>query len=472
MKQLSGADHMWLTMEEERKPMHILGAAVCRMTPGAPNVSVDHLIDYMTARLGELPLRRRLIFPPMSSDLAYWLEDPDFDITQHVHKAPVPTPGHWSDALATLTTLAEERLDRSRPLWQLYLLPDLDLDEDGEVDSFVVAYKVHHAQFDGTSLVRLINRLYSPAPTPPAPAVDTWQPDEVPDSRGLLARAGLNALRRSARAAQLMAKSAIGAARGARSSGTLARRSTIELSRSARTRFAASVKSPTRVFDALEWPLAEVKAMRTAVEGATVNDVALTIIGGALQKYLTHHNEPVRGALVAWCPVVVDQPGRQEGNFVSMRPSDLHADQTDPLERLKRVRAGTAQVKEVDKSFGISEATASFLDVAPMQLMDPFKPIQRLAGRLVDTPFIRASGLAASNVPGSPDVLYFDGHEITRLVTCAFLTDGLGLLMPISSYRGELSIGFQSAPELLPDPRFFMDCLREAYDELRAAAIG
>jgi WS/DGAT/MGAT family acyltransferase len=469
MRQLAGGDDIWFAIETENTPMHILSVAIYDPATGeAGSFELDDVKAFLQERLGGLPLRRRLLSVPWNADFPYWIEDENFDLDRHLHHIPVEPPGDWPALLATVGRIMEVPLDRSRPLWDLYLITGLGEIEGAPPGCFALATKLHHGQFDGTNLMRLMRRLQATEPTPPPPPPDDWSPERTPSGFELLMRAPWNRTRRLVKGARVLRENVpkwIQALapqdRGEASS---------EKSRPvAKTRFARSLGTRERVFDGLVLPLKDVMALRHRVEGATVNDVALAICTGALRRYLQAHGELPEDPLVISAPVSAHEEGESEdaGNRISVMFVTLPTNVADPLERLRRVREATSRSKTTSRELGAGNV-ADVLDTIPTYLLGPaFEQIVRFGlAEYLPQP---ACGVSITNVPGPRKPGYFRGARCVRALGCAFLFDGVGLIIAISSYCDDFLVQFTSTPTMMPDPAFFTECLREAYSELAAA---
>jgi WS/DGAT/MGAT family acyltransferase len=231
-----------------------------------------------------------------------------------------------------------------------------------------------------------------------------------------------------------------------------------------RTRFNTNISSH-RVFEAVEFPLAEIKAIKNAVAGVTVNDVAISICGGALRKYLSRKNELPEESLVAMAPINVrtqDKLGTA-GNQVSQMTVRICSNIAGAVARLNAVREGTQQAKELSQAIGAKTMT-DYAQFIPSTLS---ASAARLASRI---------GLAnrgrpiyncvITNVPGPQIPLYFTGAELKSTFGMGPPVDGMGLFHAIGSYNGNFMIAVSCCRDMMPDPSLYADCLRESYQQL------
>jgi WS/DGAT/MGAT family acyltransferase len=225
------------------------------------------------------------------------------------------------------------------------------------------------------------------------------------------------------------------------------------------------------VFDFLRLPLDDVLAIRKVVPGATVNDVATAIAGGALRRYLEFLDELPDEPVVVAMPVSAHAPDSADdtGNRISLMTATVHTEIADPLERLRMGRSASARSKEAGREIGAGNI-ADLLDVLPTTLLDlAAEPLTR-SGILKSVP-LPFSGIALTNVPGPREPLYFDGARMVTLLGATFLVDLMGLIVAITSYCDELLVTFTSTPEAVADPGFLAACFRASYEELREAAL-
>jgi WS/DGAT/MGAT family acyltransferase len=237
-----------------------------------------------------------------------------------------------------------------------------------------------------------------------------------------------------------------------------------------RTRFNGKV-SPHRVFDGRSFKLSDIRAIKNAVEGATVNDAVITIIGGALNKYLSAKKELPKDSLIAMAPISVRPKDQQKaaGNQVSAMSVAVRSDIVDPLERLQAVYESTTNSKEMTNAIGASTLTdySQFIPSTVAGLAARLYTNLGLANRV--TPFFNT---VITNVPGPQVPLYMTGARLVTQFGLGPILDGMGIIHPIFSYCGEITISFTSCREMMPDPDFYAQCIEDSFNELKAATEG
>ena len=326
---------------------------------------------------------------------------------------------------------------------------------------------MHHAAIDGASGVEsneVIHDLTPEYEKGDAPAVKT---ERNPSNLELIWKAQINNIKTPLRILEVarntvpgFAKTVTGLARG-----KLSRVTDIP-----RTRFNRNV-SPHRVFDAVEFALGDIKKIKDAVEGVTVNDVALSLCGGGLRKYLLAKNELPEESLVAMAPVNIrtkDKLGTA-GNQVSQMTVRVGSDIEDPLKRLLAVNAGTANAKELTNAVGAKSMT----DYAQFMPSTLSAGAARLSSRIgLANRMKPVYNCVITNVPGPQIPLYFTGAKLLASYGLGPAIDGMGLFHCIYSYAGKINVGVSACREMMPDPAFYHQCLQESFDELYAAAVG
>jgi WS/DGAT/MGAT family acyltransferase len=224
------------------------------------------------------------------------------------------------------------------------------------------------------------------------------------------------------------------------------------------------------VFDAISVPLDDVKAIKNAVPGATVNDAAIAIVGGALRKYLHAHGELPAQSLAAMAPVNVrSDKDKAGGNIVASMTVQVRSDLADPLERLQAVRESSSKAKELTNAIGAKTMT-DYSQFIPATLT---AQAARLASRWgLMNRMSPQFNCVITNVPGPPIPLYNTGAKMVANYGTGPVQDGLGLFHVISSYCGQFVISATSCRVMMPDPAFYRQCLRDSFDELLAAATA
>ena len=468
MQQLTGLDASFLYLETPNAPMHISGLAVYdpSTAPGGM-VRFKQIIENTTRRIKRLPtLSKRLVTVPMGLDHPYWVSDGTFDPEFHIRHLALPKPGDWRQLCILISRIHARPLDRKRPLWELYVIEGLDNIEHLPKGSFAVFTKMHHAAVDGASGTEITAAMHDLAPDAHLDNEPyAVQVENQPTDLELLIRAQVNTVKQPFRFISVARNTVPGFAQAYSRlrKGELHRVENIP-----RTRFNDKI-SPHRVFQAVHFPLEDIKRIKNAVPGATVNDVAITICGGALRKYLQAKDELPSESLAAMAPINVrdDREKGTGGNIVSAMTVQVRSDIADPLERLKAVHAGTAEAKQLSTAVG-AKAMTDYTQFIPSTLT---AQAARLASRWGLMNRVNpVYNCVITNVPGPQVPLYNTGARMVANYGTGPILDGMALFHAITSYCGDFAISATSCRVIMPDPDFYRQCLLDSYDELKASA--
>jgi WS/DGAT/MGAT family acyltransferase len=470
MDQLNPQDAQFLYMESEHNLTHVTSISTFDpgTVPGGKRVRFKDIIAHIESRLETSPmLKRRLIRVPLELDYPYWVDDDYFDLEYHVRHGRLPEPGDWRQFCIHMARYHSRPLDMNKPLWEMFVVEGLDNVEGLPKGSYAIAIKIHHAAVDGASMMRFFSAIMDcDSKGTPAVPLEAIEPSYSPrpSLRDMARRAAGNNLRSPVRIADAVMRATPGLYQAAQSAFSGEKRSKQGVPE---TRFNGDV-SPHKMFDATEFLLEDLKAVRPLVSGCTINDVVLAICSGALRRYLEHHDELPEESLVAWCPINARPGGASDteapGNNISAMTTSIHSDVEDPVERLRRIQMSTSRSKEAKSGLSARLMTDITRHVPAAT--------QVLASRLVLRTGLaaRVCNLFVSNVPGPQEQMYMNGARQAGSFGMAPLGDGMGLFIATPSYNGKISFAVTSTREILPDIRFFVECLEAALEELKSFA--
>ena len=470
MQQLTGIDTLFLTQETERTPLHISPLLIYdpSTAPGG-KVRFKDILRLFGSRLHLAPIfRRRLVEVPMGLDYPYWVEADDFDLEFHVRHIALPQPGDWRQLCIQVARLHARILDRSRPLWEVYVIEGLDNIEGLPKGCFALFLKMHHAAIDGVSGAEIIGAIHDTEPRAvphESPAAAPWQPEAPPSQTQLVMRAWLNNLRQPVRLAQTVG-SLLPAAKRIRDG--LRENRFRHIRERVNTRFNGRIGAH-RVVNARFFPLAQIKAIKDLVPGATVNDVVVTIVAGALRNYLLAKGELPAVSLVAGAPINVRTEADQGsgGNLVSMMTLSIYTDIADPIERLHQVHDECLSSKEYSSAVGARTLTDLTQTIPARVAALGFRAASQT---MLMTGATSPINTIISNVPGPQVPLYMAGARLLCSAGCGPLLDHMGLFHAVLSYHGGISVTVTACRDMLPDPDFYAECIHASYDELKQAA--
>jgi WS/DGAT/MGAT family acyltransferase len=458
---LSGLDASFLYFESGTMLMHVCGLLVLDQSTMAGEYEFDVLRDQLAERVGGNPMfRRKLHSPVLNLDHPVWVDDDEFDIEHHVRRAIVPAPGGRTELAAVCGDIAAQPLDRTRPLWEMWVLEGL---ADGSV---AVMTKMHHATVDGVSGANLVSELCSLEPDAPPIAASGPRPAATkrPSDARIVLDGAVRLATRPVKFAQLLPTTLGGVANWvdrARRGRAMPAPFTAP-----RTSFNGTITGHRSVAFA-RMSLADVKEVKNAF-GCTVNDVVLTMCSGALRKYLADRDELPAQPLMAMVPVSVHGRTSAGGtNKVSGMFTSLASDVADPVARLSVIAEQNLVAKEHHKTLSASllQDWAQFAAPNTFALAVRVYSKLRLAER---HPVIH--NLVISNVPGPPMPIYFLGARIVGFYPFGPVFHGAGLNITVISNDGHLDVGLIACRELAPNLWELADDLPIALEELRGAA--
>ncbi|MFW2334641.1 wax ester/triacylglycerol synthase family O-acyltransferase, partial [Ilumatobacter sp.] len=463
-KRLSTVDTSFLRIETPDTPMHIgilfvLDGDGWRGEQG--ELLVGDIRRHISARLGRAPrAMRRLAEVPFGQGRPVWVEDPDFDIAHHVKLASVASPGGEAELYAEVCELDMECLDRSRPLWESWLIDQL---ADGRVGVFL---KVHHAVLDGAGFFDFINTLFdveplsgpevpirgpvAPLPSPGRLLTDAWA-ENLRDPVEVVRQSTRTLLSAPATIAGQVGD-LVAAGFGVIGSGAAPETS---LNRQVGRR---------RQLLSLDLDFTDIGAIRSAL-GGTANDVALAVLTGGLRSWFDGHHEPLE-ELQALCPVSLREPGTASewGNRTGVMMIPLPLAEPDPARRLEMIRERTTRAKARHEGAAVL-ALADAADHLPAA-------IPNYMGAALRSLIARQTliNLVITNVPGPREPVWLMGAEAEALVPIVPLGSNTALGVALASYLDTLTIGLYADPDRCPDLDQLATAITDEMDRLLAAS--
>jgi len=455
---LSPLDASFLHIENATSHMHVAGVLIFRgSAPRYPD-----FLEHIAARLDHVPrYRQRLASVPFGQGRPVWVDDTSFDLRYHVRATALPSPGSEYELQVLAGRVFSLRLNREKPLWEMWLVEGL------EDDRFAVLSKTHHALVDGISGVDILTVLFGEAADESGGAA--WTPRPTPSDGELLVGA----------LGERLATPAEEAVRGV---GWVLRQPGRALSEGARLAsdvgdmlLAGARPAPTapwnrgatgsdRRFTWVRGDLARVKAVKNSL-GGTVNDVMLAVVAGALRRWLERRGEPTEGLeLKAFVPVSVrssDQEGTL-GNQVTGVIARLPVGVADRVLRLTAISEQMQGIKQSGQAVGASALTSLGTGFAQGNLLS-------LGARLTASRQ-RVANLVVTNVPGPQFELRMGKHELLDLFPMVPLGGNLRLGVAILSYNGKISFGLVGDFDAMPDLEALADDFAAALEELEEAA--
>ena len=455
---LTAVDASFLAQEVENAHMHVGALLIFE----GPPPDYDDFCTQIRSRLHLVPrYRQKLAFPPLETGRPLWVDDPNFNLQYHVRHTALPSPGSEEQLRALTARVHSQRLDRSKPLWELWLVQGL------ERNRFALISKTHHALVDGVSGVDLATVMFDLEPVPkPAPYEgDPWVPAPEPSAAELAAR-GIKGL---VRTPFELTSRALSAASNPTRSLEVAREAVEGIGEVAWAGLNPAPETPLNVpigphrrFTYVRNELADFKRVKDGL-GGTVNDVVLTVVAGALRRWLRSRGVRTEGMeLRALVPVSIRTQDQHHhlGNRIAAMRGPLPVYVEDPVARLAVVRAAMNGLKDSKQALGAEVLTG-------MQALAP-PTIFAQASRLNFS--TRLFNLIVTNVPGPQFPLYVLGRELQEIFPIAFLPRDHALAVAIMSYNGGLDFGLLGDYDAMPDLDEFGSLLDAALGELVAAS--
>ena len=461
MMRLNGVDALMLYSETPEIHMHTLKIGILDVS-GVDGYDFDLFRQVAYPRLMALtPLRYQLVDIPMKLHHPMWVENDDIDLDYHIHQARVPAPGGRRELDALIGEIASTPLDRSRPMWQMYVA-------EGLADNRIaIIHKVHHVLADGVASANQMAK----AMEPNEPSSAMHVPDAFPESQdstrtrgGLLKAAARDHGRLIGKLPRLVRETATGVSRVRRRAKERGAHPDLARNFAPPQCFLNHVVTPGRRFATAPLALADVKETSKHL-GVTLNDIVLATTAGALRRLLMRYDGRADSPLIAGVPVSYN-PSRERlaGNeFTYMTPSlPVHID--DPLERVRLTALATGIAKENHQLLGptVLPAWMSYLPPA-------FAPglFRRQARRLESAAVMN---LIVSNVPGPRERGDIAGAVVTEIYSVGPVVAGSGLNITVWSYVDQLAISVLTDDITLDDAHEATDAMIDAFREIRIAA--
>lgn len=466
MHQLSPLDATFLYLENETTRAH--GTLVWLYDAGDMGQSIDRkvLLDHMASRLDVSPIFTHKIHRlPMDYDYPYWVEDESFELLYHVREARLPEPGDWESFCQLVADIHTPALDPNHPLWEMTLVTGLDGINGLPEKCFAILGKFHHVAIDGATGIEIIRRIHD-SPDGESPAGMRRRASKKPSNMSSLFRAGVRKLEAFDKARSLLSN------RGQDKATEIDDKPTeVEQVEPAKgvpqTLFNQDI-SEEKVWDCRSFAIDDVKAMRAAVPGATVNDVLLAIVSGGLRHFLLTQSALPDQSMKAGCPINIrtESEASAGGNMISAMIVELHNTIEDPLERLAAITHSTATAKDKISKQG----SRKILDMASLVPASAIATIGQVAGA-VSKKLSRAVAFncSVSNLPGPQQPLKLLGAELKQIGAAMPVMPGFGLFVGLCTCAGNLTINMSSAANILPQPQELGDCMEQSFLDLKQA---
>ncbi|ORL37920.1 acyltransferase [Prescottella equi] len=466
---LAPQDADFVYHEREHHISNSTGIYLFDTTAETTSITQAEAIDWMRPRLGYSGVfTRRLRHVPFALDYPCWVPDPTLDLSKHVIVERVDGPG-WDALRHHIARFSGKPLDLTRPPWQLHFLTDVT-GIDGLPDRMTVAVlRCHHSSGDGLAARDLALRIFGRAGDhPPVPR---------PTARWSTTADFVRAVGRLPRQWRAFRRGLTESGEGARRVAEQIRSGAIAPAppRRPATRFNTAITSDL-TFDVVSFSPSDIRTVRSAVEGATFNDVLLATISGALAGYLAEKDETPPSSLAALVPMslrgtrpgVADHPDGNRANHLALMAVDLHTDIDDPIQRLRAIHTSVRAEKDRHRNPDV-QAAASRIDTSPAWLLRLVIRLQNLRNRSDDT--VEAVNTMVSNIPWTGEDLVLGNAPLVRSFGILGIIDRVGLRhLIVSHHDDEIEISFCADAAMMPDTDRYKVLLTQSFRALVKSA--
>ena len=467
MKQLNSIEHMYFDMEAGNMSLDV--SSVHFYDPStAPSgkVTFAQIFNRINAGIDKLPmLRRKLVTVPLGLDHPYWIDDPDFDLGNHLQHIELAEPGDWRQLMATVEELFSQDIPRDKPLWFGAIITGIKGVEGLPDNCYAMFWKMHHAAVDGASgrLIQETVHDLKPKGVRKASSVGDWGERDIPSSASLLVKAYPNNLKKMFRAAGAVTRAATGLAREARKnrqdkSGNLEEYAVASPPGLPETLFNPKKPGDDLRIDGTLFDLADVKAIRKLYPGATLNDVVFAIIAGAMRRYLVLYDDLPNEPLVAGMPMDIRGEGDEDASVMVMPiMSNLYSDVEDPVERLELTHKSNLAGKDANSV----ERTRPIISVMENVPHPVVSPLMRAVAWLADRSGTLGMHTLITNVPGIPVPIYLAGGRMVGLMGIVPVAGRTGLTHAVFSTPDTLSITATCDTAVMEELDEYIECLQD-----------
>ncbi|MGI8535544.1 MAG: WS/DGAT/MGAT family O-acyltransferase [Mycobacteriales bacterium] len=457
LDRLTSIDAGFLHQERGSAHMHIGGLGVF----SGPSPTGQEFRDHIASRLPQIPrYRQRIAAMPLGTGRPVWVDDTSFRLDYHVRHAALPTPGNSGQLLTLVSRSFSQRLDRMKPLWELWLVEGL------ADDRFAIIAKTHHAMIDGVGGMDLLAAVLDLEPDAAPVQIAPWRPQPTPGTVGLLTHGASGAVRNLRRLGARGARLAVRpqqAVREALSAASALGAAAWPLVTGAPSSQLNRAPGPDRRVEVVHAALADHKLVKNAF-GATVNDVVLTVVAGALGRFMSGRGIDVDGRSLRACIPVSMRAGDTSGaagNKFTIVTAALPIGPDDAVQRLTQVHREMVNLKAGRQADG-ARVLGTLENAMPPVLL---AQVSRLGFSS------RTYNLLVTNLPGPQVPVYLLGRELVELAPLAFLAPEHTLAIAVVSYHGQMTYALLGDADALPDLADLTGHLEDSLAELVAAAI-
>lgn len=446
MKPVSMMDAGFLLGERRNQPMHV-GALMLVTPTGAEDFVAKAKANALGYTTAQPPFDQKLT---QRAGIWFWTQDTEFDIESHFHHMALPEPGRIRELLALVSKLHSNLMDRTKPLWEVYLIEGL---EDGRVALYT---KIHHALVDGIAAMRMLVK--ATADSPEAEVIPLWAlPPKKQAASAPVKPSPFTSMMQAAQLARTNASSVpkvagevVKSIRASRSDPDY-----VSVFQAPRCIFNQRISGGRR-FAAQSWPLPRIKAAAKQRD-VTLNDAVLAMCASALRRYLLDLDALPDKPLVAMVPISLRKDDSEGGNQVAMALANLATHLDDPLARLDRITRSMNNSKE------------RFARMSQREILAYLGVVMAIHGgniALGVNPSWQAFNIVISNVPGPKEVRYWNGARVDGTYPVSIAIDGAALNITLNSYANNLEFGLIGCRRTLPHMQNLLQYIEDGLAEL------
>jgi len=466
LEPVSGMDSTFLYAETERSPMHIGAMGILE-----GDLDFASFKKIVASRLHQMPkLRKRLVQVPFSIDHPYWVEDPHFNLDLHLHHVALPKPGDWKALRRLASQIFSEPLDKSRPLWSFTFVEGLDQLSQVKPGSVAIISKIHHVAIDGVGGAALMAILFDFGPDKSEiPEPRPWTAAPLPNEVALMLKSTLSFAQMPLKLPKLVKETVSSTVKA----GFMTRAQHLDLPTAPFTAPKTPINgiiSAQRKWNTSIISLDRVKKLKS-VMGTTLNDVILAICSGALRRYLDEKKKLPKKPLVAMVPISTKaSSAKQSGsNQLSAMLVQLATDVEDRLDRLEAIYENTLKGKTYQDAVG-AKTLANIAEAVPFGIASQ---AARLYSRYnLSRMHNPVFNVVITNVPGPQMPIYMHGSKLHSVMGMAPIIDGMGLIITVLSYNGNITISPTSDARSMPDLNIFSKYILEEANALEEEVLA
>jgi len=454
-------DSTFLYIETPTSPMHIGAVAIVEGT-----LKFDEFKKTIASRIHQVPkLRQRLVEVPFSIDHPYWVDDPDFNIDMHIDHIALPKPGSWKNLRRLASKIFSEPLDKSKPLWSFTFVEGLDTLSQVKPGSIAIISKIHHVAIDGIGGAGLLGIVFDLGPqVNKIPEPREFKPAPLPNELAIILKSTMSFAQKPLKFPNLLKNTVMSTLKA----GFLTRAQHLDLPTAPFTAPKTPLNgiiSSQRKWNTTILSLERVKKLKT-IMGTTLNDVILAICAGALHRYLSEKKKLPKKPLVAMVPISTKkQQSTEGGNHLSAMLVQLATDVKDRIERLEIIYENTIKGKTYQGAIG-AKSLSGIAEALPFGVANQ---AARLYSRFnlskLHNPVFN---VVITNVPGPQLPIYLHGNKMHSIMGMAPIIDGMGLIITVLSYNGNITISPTSDIKSMPDLNIFSDYILEEANALES----